>query len=336
MANKRLRYIDILKGFSILCIVLLHFEEGVFPLWLNWWIGNFMITAFYFTSGWLFGLKDQSVSVKDLCRKRWKSLGKPYLWFSLVIIIFDLILFIVGYYDLKIILREVYKTLTLRGIGTLWFLPALFGGEVIFVFLRNKKRLWLWGLALVLSLAYTYFYGYWATLYRNINATYQLIDAPFLTLNNIIRAWIVVACGYALQWGYTKTMAQKPMWLNVAMGAAVCGLSIYFSSFSTVNLYCFSIFFAPVLGPLGLLLLAMAAERLKCSRFFEYWGVNSLALMATHYSIVLVLFQMLNLYLYGQTKLTGVISLVFFVLAILIEYPIVEIINKRFKFLLGK
>lgn len=336
MAGKRLTYIDILKGFSILCIALLHFENGVFPLWLCAWIGNFMITAFYFTSGWLFSVKDKPISVKELCKKRWRSLGIPYLWFSFLIIVFDLILLIIGYYDWNFILREIYKTLTLRGIGTLWFLPALFGGEIIFIFLKNRKQKWLWGFVLALSLIYAHYYGYWSAHYRNLSSVNQLIDAPFYTINNIVRAWIVVACGYVIQLLYAKVLENRSLAIKILMGLLVCGCSIYFAAFSTVNLYSLSIFFAPVLGPLGLLLLAMCVERLKFSRFFEYWGINSLILMATHYSFVLVLFQMFYQYIYGETKLSGISSLVFFAIALLLEYFIIEVINKRFRFLLGK
>jgi len=71
--NKRLDYIDILKGLSILCITFLHFEAGVIPLWLNVWIGMFMVSAFYFTSGWVMGLKDDKMSVTVL-------LTYPLVW----------------------------------------------------------------------------------------------------------------------------------------------------------------------------------------------------------------------------------------------------------------
>ena len=129
--NKRFEYIDILKGFAILCITFLHFEAGVLPSWLNVWIGTFMISAFYLTSGWVMGLKDDKMTVKELVYKRLKSLGVPYLCFSGLIILFDIILLLWGYYDVMFLGREVYKTIVLRGIGTLWFLPSLFFGELL-------------------------------------------------------------------------------------------------------------------------------------------------------------------------------------------------------------
>lgn len=336
MVGKRLTYIDILKGFSILCIALLHFEDGVFPLWLNLWMGNFMIAAFYFSSGWLFFVKDKPISVKELCKKRWRSLGMPYLWFSLLIIVFDLLLLSVGYYDWNYILKEIYKTLTLRGIGTLWFLPALFGGEIIFVFLKNRKQKWLWGFVLATSLIYIHFYGYWTTHYRNLSIKYQLIDAPFFTLNNILKAFVLLLLGYLAHQFHHKTIEKQDLQIKYLIGTVFIALSIYFGAFVPVELDVFSLFFTPLLAPYGLSLVAEGVNQSRIGRFLEYWGKNSLVLMATHYSFVLVLFQMLNQYIYGETRLSGISSLVFFVIAILIEYLIVEVINKRFRFLLGK
>ena len=149
----RLLYIDILKGWSILCIVFLHFETGVIPGWLNAWIGNFMIAAFYFTSGWLSGIKPKDITLKELAKKRWQTLGKPYIYFSILILLFDIILWVAGHYDIKYIAREIFKTITLRGIGTLWFLPSLFGGEIIFRFLHNKNKWTLTLLVLLITLA---------------------------------------------------------------------------------------------------------------------------------------------------------------------------------------
>lgn len=47
---QRERYIDIVKGLAILCIVLLHYENGLFPTKVNVFVGSFMITTFYVTA----------------------------------------------------------------------------------------------------------------------------------------------------------------------------------------------------------------------------------------------------------------------------------------------
>lgn len=135
----RERYIDIVKGISILCIVLLHYEKKIFPSEVEIFIGSFMISSFYVTSGWVSAMRSRKLTFRELLKKRWRQLGVPYLWWTIIILCFDMILFVVGYYNILFIGQEFYKSITFRGIGTLWFLPALFGGEIIWFFLRRKK-----------------------------------------------------------------------------------------------------------------------------------------------------------------------------------------------------
>ena len=87
----RIETIDCLKGLAILCITLLHFESGIIPSDVNTWIGLFMISAFYFSVGWIAGIKKSETKPKDLFFKRLHQLRIPYLWFSAAILLFDLI-----------------------------------------------------------------------------------------------------------------------------------------------------------------------------------------------------------------------------------------------------
>lgn len=59
--QQRLYYLDILKGIAILCIMLLHYEDGVFSPQLNNVIGSFMITAFYVNTAILYTAKDRKI-----------------------------------------------------------------------------------------------------------------------------------------------------------------------------------------------------------------------------------------------------------------------------------
>ena len=99
----RQRYIDIVKGLSILCIVLLHYGLGAFPNQINVFIGSFMITAFYVTSGWVDGMSTKKLPIKIFIRKRFAQSGLPYLYWSGILIAFDLVLWCFDYYDGKYI-----------------------------------------------------------------------------------------------------------------------------------------------------------------------------------------------------------------------------------------
>ena len=67
---QRERYIDMAKGLAILCIVLLHYENGLFPTEVNTFVGSFMISMFYVTSGWLMASRKNISTTKELLQKR--------------------------------------------------------------------------------------------------------------------------------------------------------------------------------------------------------------------------------------------------------------------------
>ena len=335
--EKRKNYIDIVKGISIIAIVLLHYEDGIIPSSLNTFIGMFMITAFYLTSGWLQGQSNKKTTVKELIRKRIPTLIKPYLWFSLIILIFDALLIALGYEEPKLLLIDLYKTITLRGIGTLWFLPALLGGEIIFVYLRDKHvnyKLF----ALAGTLFYLFLYLEWSISLGYNGEFYRIIDAPFRTLKNILEAWVVIAAGY-----YLSNMAGTKIFelSNIKKIILIVGLTSFsfylienFSKFPAIIIV--ESLILHIITPIILLLFVMLTEQLYFNKFFIYWGKNSLVLMVTHYSILMEICIILNTYWTGSAYFGGMNAIYFFIATILIEYLIVYFINSKAKFLIGK
>lgn len=329
----RERYIDIVKGLSILCITLLHYVHNVFPNEVNVFVGSFMITTFYVTSGWVSAMHPSNRSLKELIKKRWKQLGIPYLWWTAIILVFDFILLGFGYYDLQYIGTEIYKTITLRGIGTLWFLPALFGGEIIWYWLKSNKNARLIILALALSIFYQYFYG--QIFGGQTETIYRIIDAPFRTIRNILEAWVGIAFGY-----YAYICLKENILASNNLRLAILGILCCIFAFITANNLpsflspCWSLF-APLLGPLGWILLAKSIQAWKILTFFNYWGINSLNLMVTHYSIVLVLFTIFIEKGLGR-PFDGNVTLYCFFTSLPIQYLLVYLVNKYAKFTLGK
>lgn len=335
MHNKRYEYIDAVKGLSILCITFLHYESGVIPLWLNTWIGMFMITAFYFTSGWIIGIRNKILKPKELFKKRLRQIGIPYLWFSILILIFDIIWILLGYMDMKIFFRDIYKTLVFRGIGTLWFLPVLMFAEVIFCYLI-KKRYYVILFALFLSIAFTYIYSKYWNPYLNLgNDKFMIIDGPIRPIFYICKAWPIIFIGYL----FGKNLGMKLENINKyylsLIGVSILLISVVLIKYNSLNLYFVNETLSNFLPVLGFILLFDALNKCKFSKFFEYWGKNSLILMCTHYSLILLICQtfckqFLNL------PFDGMITIYLFIFTIIIEYPIVWIFNNKLKFMLGK
>lgn len=330
---KRERYIDIVKGLSILCITFLHYEQGVLLSSVNTFISSFMITAFYVTSGWVTAMYPSQRALKELIQKRWKQLGIPYIWWTAIILIFDFILLVFGYYDIRYIGTEIYKTVTLRGIGTLWFLPALFGGEIIWYWLKRKNKLWIFIVALILTLCFQYFYTKFFKFETDI--IYRIADAPFRTLRNILGAWVGIAFGY-----YSYIKLKDNILKSSKSVLAIVGISLCCFAFITANylppfLSPFWILLAPLFGPLGWLILAKSIQKFQVMNFFNYWGVNSLNLMVTHYSIIMVLFIIVIEKGLNQ-PFSGWITIICFILSMPIQYLLVPFITKYANFTLGK
>lgn len=331
IVKKRERYLDLAKGLGILCIVFLHYENGVLPGHVNVFIGSFMISIFYLVAGWVLAMKDRGMSTRELARRRLRSLGLPYLYWTLIIIGFDMVLWSVGYYDSYFIFREVYKSIVLRGVGTLWFLPALFFGELIWNWLRVRSR-WLWLVALAVVVLYRLEYGMY--FQGREGSMWNIIKAPFYTIDSAASALMYVAAGslfYRLLSGF-----KSRLWLTLT-GLALCTLGYLSASWLGVVFGqaggMLWMFFAPVLGPLGFILLFKGVQSWKLWNYFDYWGRNSLSLMVTHYSIVQVLIvifieKVLHL------PFDGWITIYAFVASMPVQYLITQALNRWYPRLL--
>ena len=331
--RERTQYIDIAKGISIICIVLLHFEDGLFPQQLNTFIGSFMISMFYIVAGWIDALHHEQRTLKELIKKRWRQLGIPYILWTIIILVFDCILWTLDYYDNYFIGREVYKTLTLRGIGTLWFLPALFGGEILWYIIRKKKSISIILITLALILVYQHFY--YNIFDGRTDSSSKIIEAPFRTVSNVLSAWIGIATGY----GFCRMRLSYPVLFNnknkqICFGLLLCLIAYYTANYWPI-LFLWGLL-APLLGPIGIILIIMAVEKWSILAYFDYWGRHSLILMVTHYSIIQVICEIINKTIYNEPHLAGYRALYFFIVTMIVEYFIAELIHRRMPFLLGK
>lgn len=323
---KRLTYIDQAKGLGILCITFLHYENGVLPGPVNTFIGSFMISIFYVVAGWVMAMKDQRIPTRELSRRRLRSLGLPYLYWTIILLAFDCILWAFGYYDTYFIAREAYKSLVLRGIGTLWFLPALFVGEVGWNWLRDRNKVW-WLVALTLITAYGY--GYGLVFSHAAGSKMKIIQAPFYTISHALSAVKYVAFGFLIYKWYAR--CQLSVFVEALLGIGLCIVAYCSASYlhwfvggaaSYLWSYC-----APILGPVGFILLFKALQKFSCFNYFDYWGRHSLSLMVTHYSIVQVLLTITIVNVRHQ-PFTGWITIIAFIVSMPIQWIITVLIER--------
>ncbi len=320
------------KGLGILCITLLHYEEGLIPRNINVFIGTFMITVFYVSAGWVSAMSGKQLTFKQLLTKRWHQLGIPYCWWTVIILAFDLIMYLAGYYDFFIIERDVYKTITLRGIGTLWFIPALFGGEVLWHFANRRKIVFI-PLLLAAGCIYSYYYHY--VFSGRTDLTCRIINAPFMAINNINGGFIGVAFGHLAYFVLGRRTHSMAAWRVGLLGIGTLAFAYACTIHLPSYLSFFHRFLGPLFGPLGWLLFFKGIQGLRPMRYFEYWGIHSLNLMVTHYSIIMVLFMIAATQWCGY-EFYGWVSLICFLLSMPIQHLLVPTIDRYAKFTLGK
>ena len=335
--NKRLDYIDATKGVAILCITFLHFEQGVIPNWLNVWIGMFMISAFYVTSGWVTGINNKPITANLLFKKRVRQLGVPYLWFSLLIILFDILWVALGLMESGILLRDIYKTIVLRGIGTLWFLPVLLIGEYIFTLIRNSKRKWMWAvIGLCTTLLVNHIYNcIWLPL-RDNSELYKILDAPMQPIVRGLYAWPIIAIGYLMGKKWGKSIMQVNNIKLFSISVILFAISLLLIIKPTFNIYYVNGLLSNTLPAIAFMCLFAVFTKGIITRFFTYWGVNSLILMCTHFSITMEILMAFDKHVLHHPTFEGPITILYFVICILVTYPLVYLFNGKLKFMIGK
>ncbi|MDO5463797.1 MAG: acyltransferase family protein [Akkermansia sp.] len=334
--DRRLEQIDMLKGIAIISITFLHLEAGVIPNWLNEWFGQFMISAFYFVSGWLFVNVKTIGDVWEFAKKRFRSLGIPYMWFTLLILSFDLVWCSFGFIEWRTLYVHVFNAFSLRGIGTLWFLPCLYFAELFFLFLLRKKNPLLIGGSIIFTCLYLYLYHDWKLQYRETGDLFRVIDAPFSIVARILSAWPIILSGYVLNKVCGSLLLSRPKWeLSVAGLVFVLG-SLCCFMFEIDLGGVFAWISNPVIISASLLIIFSGYNLPVISRLLKFWGKNSLVLMATHYSIFQVIVLTVCERVFDINHFYGWTTVLAFVVVMLVEYPTVLLFRSKLSFMMGK
>ena len=330
--------IDMVKGLSIMSLFFLHFENGWMPTEYNYFIVR--SPSFYFVVGWLWGMSSNKKTIRGHWSKRKEGLVKPFLWLSLIFICFDAVMVMLGQYNLSVLGRDIYKTVTLRGIGTLWFLPALLGGEMLFIYFRDRNLIAkIFLLAISFSIIFLFNKYSLTPLAKNSILDFA-IKSPLNVLSDCSNAFIHIFIAYAISSRYGKQIFNsKNIYLSIA-GILLLAVSFYaFNFFSSqyLSIQILAHIAANIVVSTGILSLFRSLECFKpLSMPLSYCGKNSLTIMAFHFCILLQLAIIIDKNVLGYTSYYGGRTIIYFLIALLLEVAIIEIINKRFRFIIGK
>ena len=351
MEKKRIDYFDLARGAGIILVIIGHIEY--MPAEFHTFVISFHMPLFFVISGMLLCInKEAEKELVPFIKKRAGGIMLPYLYFSLIYIIVYVFYYLIK--DRAVMWQQaktnLVSSLTLYGISVLWFLPALFISEVLFIFLVKKLRYFsaavsvlLFVISLILNRA------------LQLNFLAYSTKAQYMLAIMILRAFICmffIAFGYyfALIWKTSdKTSSGKIALADILTGIVLLTAVVFLSrinliidlracSFGNPWVY----FLTAILGSLGVIFLFKGTEIIKNRSLLfplKYLGKNSLIIMLTHLDLfVLYVAEVFAMHFnkkisdeYGTAF--NIMTVVFVLIA---EVFIIEIINRFFPFLVGK
>lgn len=329
---KRIKWIDIGKGYAILLVMLGHITQYYGEMdCLTKWIYSFHIPLFFVLAGWLFACKEEwNFPVTVFLRKKMNRLLVPYILFSMINFAVRLGgKLATGQVNGEYVTGQLQEIITFYGNGTVWFCACLFWGEIgCFLHKRyfkgKKSNVWLFFLVLSIVLVTLVFRSGQSDTYWEIVLLRVLLGTLFLEVgmflfenrNRLHSKWRFPAgCCMFL--------------VNVGLSQFLPRVDLYTGNIGNLLLYLvMSVFGAGA----WIMIFKYAEQRWENRKWMKgmVWaGVNSIILMLTSTKVMQVLQLLLNI----PNHYLNVC--VIFTAEILLEIPVVYIMKHYFWWMIG-
>lgn len=310
--KNRLEYIDLIKGFSILLVVLGHIYD--FENNIKIWIYSFHMPLFFIISGFFV---NKDIKLGRLLSKKFKSLIIPYISFGIGIML--LMYFSI---NLRNELNE-YIMFFMIGVGrdALWFLPALFIVEILFNIIdRIESKSSKYIMLVILFLIGLYGKNYYENMIL-IVIYRAFIGLGFYSIGNYIYDY-VTNCNLS----YLSLVIIFATNMILALNNSYIDLwGLYFND-KFIYVFC------SIVGSLSVIIFfKKISNRIKYKKILMFFGRNTLIIMSTQ-QIIINYINIVTKSQYYSTK-EGLIVLL---IVMIIELPIIYIINNYLPFMIGK
>ncbi len=350
--NNRLHYLDLARGAGIILVILGHISylgEGS-----RIFIVSFHMPLFFVISGLLIFLrKEEERDLTYSLKNKAVRMMVPYYLYSLLGILIYIFYYLLTGRDggWPTVISDIVQTLTLYGFSVMWFLPAIFGAEVLFLLLLKKTpfplilTIILTAAAMILNFrleAANALYG--------LNTAFSVFHLIAVMLLRIPICASFVAAGYYIAKYWSKLKATGPdrfprlaVPADLLIGADALGLAVVFSRINGVTDLHFLIFnnvffyyVAALSGSMGLILICKAFEAAAGTpplKLLSYFGINSLTIMVTHLNFYVLLFAEIGGFHFTKALPEGMLKHNIFMLLVLIftlcgEIVIIEVLKR--------
>ena len=318
--KRRINYIDFLRGIAIILVVIGHVCQSL----LKTWIYSFHIPLFFFISGVLLSenKKWQQLDFKTFLKNKALSFIYPYFTFSILSIIYRCI------FENKSILIMLFQVFTFDGIITLWYLPCLFIGEVLFfLFYKNIRKLNIKLFVIVLFIVITTVFSLTNFQYnRNLKSLFYFLRIINI-FNRSLIAFIFIYIGYNVNRIFNMNYIKRKYYPLIILIAFLLNFILF--RYNDVDIH-YSIIGNPLLFYINsisciIAIYIMCKYYIKKNNLIEFLGKNSLIIFGTHLNLNIVGFANTI----TNNLLLEIISIFF------IEIIIIFIVNKFFKFIIS-
>lgn len=351
MIKERYVELDLAKGMGILLVILGHIQY-ISENFRNF-IVAFHIPLFFIIAGMLICIHEEDKkSLAKTVMKKGRSILQPYFIFSLIFLIAQYEAYLIGSsITLELIKQNIYLTVIFHGMSVMWFLGALFTGEMAFLVVIkrfSKKRT---PLILVLWMIISCIANRYLNYYRGIYGNLPYMDYLIYFLQMIIRIGIIaffVGVGFYL-WKWKKRIEISPVAAGVL--GIVCllvtvfisrlngGVDLHYMVFHNELLY----FCGTISGSMGILGICYGLKdfiKFPLLRILEFYGKNSLIIMLTHVDTYLMYASTIIVMHFNKDILDYQGNFKFctelFLLVIAAETVIIFVINRCFPWMVGK
>lgn len=345
----RIKYLDIAKAIGIILVVIGHIEKNHLAESVSKFIFSFHMPLFFILSGIVINMKrEEKEDFKLLSRKKIKALMVPYLWFSLIFIVVDVVQLLLGYASWDEVTDVLVATITLYADSTLWFLPALLIAELLFIFIKKKLNKYTYPIIILLAAAA---YGIEQLLPITEKSDGIVPSVLLLIICNLLRvilrgmiSSLFVLAGFAL-WTILPKSEVKMInrCLLMIVGIVLLGLTYFISEMNTLvdlrriefgNVSLFLV--TATAGSIGVILIAISIWALKP---LEFIGRNTLIIMASHLNFY-ILFAGMQFGLWVNNYINHMKSYIFIVNVLIVVFAIecilIFIIRKFAPFIIGQ
>ncbi len=306
--NERLNYIDFARGIGIILVILGHISylsDGS-----RIFIVSFHMPLFFVISGLLIYLKKEvERDYKSSAYRKFNRMMIPYFVYSAAGILIYIVYYLLTGRDggFPTVVSDIVQTLTFYGFSVMWFLPAIFGAELLFILLLRRTKIPLI-LTIVLTAAAMILNAYLgeANALYGLNTAFSVFHLIAVTVLRIPVCASFVAAGYYISklWDSMRSVGPGKFSgltvpADIFIGADLLILTVFLSRMNGVTDLHFLIYnniflyyAAALSGSFGLLLLCKALEKaskIPPLRLLAWFGNNSLTVMVTHLNFYVLL-----------------------------------------------